>query len=85
MTDCLGNFKSRVDNIFCPCDTISLQTQEHLMRCEKIRDNCATLRQNNNNIVYGDLFSGVEKQLPAARLFTAILETMARVMPNFEQ
>ena len=75
MSDCLGNFKSRVDNIFCQCDKLSPQTQEHLMKCEIIRDNCEKLRQNND-VVYSDLFRGVERQLPAARLFTAIMDTI---------
>ena len=82
MSDCLGNFKSRVVSTSCPCDLSTLQTQEHLLTCVIIRDNCVKVRQNND-VVYNDLFLSVDRQLPAVRLFADILETMSRVMPNF--
>ena len=62
--DCKSNFKDQFKNdlrcLLCKSD----DTQEHLLNCKPIIQNIDT-----SNINYNDLFSNIEKQVKATKVF----------------
>ena len=68
------NFSHRYQDLSCNlCGKDEPQTQEHLLECSQIIDNCPQL-YDNRNICYSDLFDGKRKQLRCTQLFKNILE-----------
>jgi hypothetical protein len=84
MTLVKNNFRSRYPDVSCQCDGNLPQTQAHLLNCDIISENCPQLR-NNTDVVYSDIFSEPDRQLPAVRLYAAVLETLSRKMPIFNE
>ena len=76
MIDVKANFSNGLSDISCQfCDKSEPQTQQHLLSCSEIRNNCAEL-VNNIEVEYSDLFKTTSRQLKCVRLFTKILNTM---------
>ena len=63
MINVKANFSSIYENISCEiCDDNEPQTQEHLLYCKEIINNCPIL-YNDRNTEYHDLFEATKTQL----------------------
>ena len=79
MVDVKSNFSNGVDDISCDlCFKDEPQTQQHLLVCTEIMNNCPELVLNNV-VVYDDLFKKSSLQLECVRLFTKVLETKQKL------
>ena len=79
MSDVKGNFKNGFVDISCGlCQENEPQTQEHLLSCTKLINNCQDL-YNDREVEYSDLVQGVNKQLKCVRLYSEVLHTKSRI------
>ena len=80
MINVKANFKSQYeDNLECNlCEVHEPQTQEHLLFCNTIINNCSQL-QDKINIQYSDLFMEVEKQKRCSQLYKEVLKTKLKL------
>ena len=70
MSDVKGNFKNGLVDISCGlCQENEPQTQEHLLSCTELINNCQDL-YNDREVEYSDLVQGVNKQLKCVRLYS---------------
>ena len=77
MLNVRSNFRNfyKVQDVFCKlCNKDIEQTQAHLLDCETLINNCQDL-YNDCDVEFEDIFEGPERQLKAAKLFQAVLET----------
>ena len=79
MINVKGNFSSKYEDLSCDlCDQNEPQTQEHLLDCPVMIDNCPKLF-NNRSIGYTDVFKGPTKQLRCTQIFASILDTKQKI------
>ena len=72
MMDVKQNFKNMYDNNLCRLCQNDEETQQHLLECEKLLQNCPPL-YNDMLVKYEDIFSSnVKKQLRATKLFQSV-------------
>ena len=68
------NFKTMFSDTSCNLgDCNEPQTQNHLLYCSAIIENCSELR-NGTQVIHSDLFADVEKQRRCAQLYSKILQ-----------
>ena len=79
MVDVKDNFKQKYeDNMSCDlCG--EYENQQHLLECKTLIENCKSL-YDDSTIRYEDLFSTVNKQLSAVKLFTEVLQTRQKLL-----
>ena len=79
MIEVKGNFKTKFIDISCGlCQENEAQTQEHLLSCSELVNNCQSL-YNDREVEYSDLIQGVNKQLKCVRLYSEVLRTKSRI------
>ena len=75
MINVKANFGTMFGDTSCDlCEFNVPQTQRHLLGCSAIVNSCSEL-QRSSDILYSDLFSGVEKQEKCAQLYSIIIQT----------
>ena len=71
------------ENLQCNlCNENIVQSQDHLLSCQKIIDHCKELYENIN-IEHDDIYGNVEKQLNVVRLYHKVLNIKDKI--NEEQ
>ena len=85
MLDVKGNFKSMFQgNIQCDlCNEDVSQSQDHLLDCQKLIDNCSEL-YNNVVVEHDDIFGKVDKQLSVVRLYQKVLEVREKLQDQID-
>ena len=85
MLDVKGNFKSMFQgNIQCDlCNENVVQSQDHLLDCQKLIDNCSEL-YNNVVVEHDDIFGKVDKQLSVVRLYQKVLEVREKLQDQID-
>ena len=79
MLNVKGNFSHSYEDISCDlCFGNEPQTQEHLLDCNAIIENCPQL-YSNRNVSYGDLFEGPKRQLRCTQLFKHIIDAKEKL------
>ena len=59
-----------------------LLNQEHLLLCQKLKNEVIEIRQNNT-VIYDDIFSeNIEKMNRAAKLFEKAINTREKLIQN---
>ena len=70
-----NNFKNQHVNFQCDLCNNAEETQQHLLDCQTIIDNCEDL-YNDSSVQYEDIFSqNPEKILKVTKLFAAVTKT----------
>ena len=83
MTPVKSNFKSMFVDINCMlCGSDVPQSDLHLLECSKIIENCPTLNEDNET-EYLDIFSNLEQQIRATKVYSAIFETKEKLEELF--
>ena len=79
MTPVKSNFKNMFVDINCRlCGSNVPQSNLHLLECTKIIENCPILNEDNET-EYLDIFSELEHQVRATKVFSAIFETKEKL------
>ena len=79
MTSVKVNFSKMYEDTNCDlCESEAIQTDTHLLECSIIIERCPEL-ETDNETEYEDLFSDLEKQTRATKIFKAIFETKEKL------
>ena len=85
MCDVKANFKNNYsDELSCRMCHSEVETQQHLLDCEVMINNCKDL-YNDTVVEYNDLFGETSRQLRAVRLFSKVLKTRKQMIDSEEE
>ena len=76
MSDVKINFSSQYENLNCSLGCDEIESQEHIINCDKIGSNL-----NNNEVVYQDIFSNdIQKLKNIAKKLSSALEAKNKII-----